>query len=153
MENGKLFRTTLMSLSQLEYIVPNNFKLASVIPIHKKGSHTCLSNYRPISLLSVFNKLLEKLMCKRLVSFLEQNKTFFNNQFGFRAGHSTGHAILSIIDKIQRAIDNKEFSCGVFLDFSKAFDTINHDILLKKLEYYGIRGIAKTWFSSYLTKQ
>ena len=92
-------------------------------------------------------------MCKRLVSFLEQNKTFFDNQFGFRAGHSTGHAILSIIDKIQRAIDNKEFSCGVFLDFSKAFDTINHDILLKKLEYYGIRGIAKTWFSSYLTKQ
>ena len=156
----KLLRTViskpleiLFNVSFSTGIVPNKFKLASVIPIHKKGSHTCLSNYRPISLLSVFNKLLEKLMCKRLVNFLEQNKTFLDNQFGFRTGHSTDHAILSIIDKIQRAIDNKEFSCGIFLDFSKAFGTINHDILLKKLEYHGIRGIAKTWLSSYPTNR
>lgn len=78
---------------------------------------------------------------------------FFDNQFGFRAKHSTGHAILSIVDKIQRAIDERDFSCGIFLDFSKAFDTINLEILLKKLEFYGIRGIANQWFSSYLSNR
>ena len=109
--------------------VPDKFKLANVIPVYKKGSMSILSNYRPISLLSIFNKLLEKLMCNRLVDFLEKKKVFFNNQFGFRAQHSTTHAVLNIIDKIQRAIDQKEFSCGIFLDFSKAFDTINHEIL------------------------
>ena len=113
-------------------IVPDSFKLANVIPVYKKGSQTSLSNYRPISLLSVFDKLLEKLMCNRLVNFLEKKKIIFDNQFGFRSKHSTGHAILSIVDKIQRAIDERDFSCGIFLDFSKAFDTINHEILLKK---------------------
>ena len=110
-------------------MVPDKFKLANVIPVYKKGSKTSLSNYRPISLLSVFNKLLEKLMCNRLLKFLEKNNIFFDNQFAFRRGHSTEHAILSIVDKIQRATDDKEFSCGIFLDLSKAFDTINHDIL------------------------
>ena len=113
--------------------MPDNFKLANVIPVFNKGSQTCLSNYRPISLLSVFNKLLEKLVCNRLVDYLEKKKVFFENQFGFRAKHSTGHAVLSIVDKIQRAIDERDFSCGIFLDFSKAFDTINHEILLNKI--------------------
>ena len=136
-------------------IVPDNFKLANIIPVFKKGSQTCLSNYRPISLLSVFNTLLEKLtcMCNRSVDFLEKKKVFFDNQFGFRAEHSTDHAILSIVDKIQRAIDERDFSCGIFLDFRKAFDTINHEILFKKLEFYGIRGIANQWFSSYLSNR
>lgn len=132
-------------------IVPQSFKLANVIPVHKKGSISSLYNYRPISLLSVFNKLLEKLMCNRLLNFLDKNKVFYDKQFGFRAKHSTDHAILSIVDKIQTAIDNRDLSCGIFLDFSKAFDTVNHDILIKKLGYYGIRGIAKNWFISYLS--
>ena len=144
---------TLFNASFLTGVVPDKFKLANVIPVYKKGSQTSLSNYRPISLLSVFNKLLEKLMCSRLLKFLEKNNIFFDNQFGFRRGHSTEHAILSIVDKIQRAIDDKEFSCGIFLDFGKAFDTINHDILLEKLELYGIRGIARTWFISYLANR
>ena len=143
---------TLFNASFLTGVVPDKFKLANVIPVYKKGTQTSLSNYRPISLLSVFNKLLEKLMCSRLLKFLEKNNIFFDNQFGFRRGHSTEHAILSIVDKIQRAIDDKEFSCGMFLDFSKAFDTINHDIL-EKLELYGIRGIARTWFISYLANR
>ena len=110
-----------------------------------------MSNYRPISLLSIFNKLLEKLVSIRLLDLLEKNNIFFDKQFGFRNKYSTEHAILNIVDKIQRAIDGKEFSCGIFLDLSKAFDTVNHAILIKKLEYYGVRGIPNNWFSSYLS--
>ena len=79
-----------------------------------------------------------------------KHNILFENQFGFRSNHNTDHAILSIVDKIQKAIDNRDYSCGVFLDFSKAFDTVNHKTLLKKLEHYGIRGIANDWFKSYL---
>ena len=131
-------------------VVPDNFKLAKVIPVFKKGSQTNLSNYRPISLLSIFNKLLEKLMFSRLSDYLEKRQILYNRQFGFRSNHSTDHAVLSIIDKVQKAIDDRDYSCGIFLDFSKAFDTVNHGILLKKLEHYGIRGVAYDWFSSYL---
>ena len=93
-------------------IVPNKFKLGNIIPVYKNGSRNIISNYRPISLLSVFNKLLEKLMCKRLVSYIDSNNIFSETQFGFCSNHSTDHAILSIVDKIQKAIDERDFSCG-----------------------------------------
>ena len=89
-------------------------------------------------------------MYNGLISFLEKEDIIYNKKFGFRAQHSTDHAILSIIDKIQTAIDDRDYSCGIILDFSKAFDTVNHNILIKKLEKLGIRGIAKDWFYSYL---
>ena len=89
-------------------------------------------------------------MLKRLTKFYDIHKIIYDKQFGFRPNHSTEHAILSIVDKIQNSIDKSEFSCGIFLDFSKAFDTVNHSILLRKLDNYGIRGIAKEWFKSYL---
>ena len=130
--------------------VPDKLKLARVVPIYKNGPTFHVSNYRPISLLSIFNKILEKLMYKRLIDFLENNKLLFHGQFGFRSNHSTNHALLLITDKIQRAIENKEYACGIFLDLKKAFDTVDHKILLKKMEYYGVRGIANQWFSSYL---
>jgi retron-type reverse transcriptase len=85
-----------------------------------------------------------------MLNYLEQKHILYEKQFGFCAKHSTNQAILNIVDNIQRAIENKEYSCGIFLDFAKAFDTVNHGILLKKLEMYGIRGVANDWFQSYL---
>ena len=116
----------LFNNSFLSGNVPNALKLPNVIPVFKKGSQTSLSNYRPISLLSIFHKLLERLMYNRLVSFLDKHHVLFEKQFGFRSKHSTDHAILSIVDKIQKAIEERNYSCGIFLDFSKAFDTVNH---------------------------
>ncbi len=117
-------------------IVPENFKLAKVLPVFKKGDHSNLNNYRPISLLSVFNKLLEKLMYNRLIAYLQKRNVLYDKQFGFHSQNSTEHAILTITDKIQKAIENRNYSCGIFLDFSKAFDTVHHGILINKLEKY-----------------
>ena len=123
------------------------------MPVFKKDSLFALSSYRPISLLPIFNQILERLICKRLTNFPETNNVFFNNQFGFRAKHCTTHAVLNIANKIQHVIDSGNFSCGLFLDLSKAFDTVSYQILLNKLEHYGIRGIAFDWFKSYLTNR
>ena len=120
----------IFNTSFLTGIVPDKFKLAKLIPVFKKGSQTNLSSYRPISLLIVFNKLLEKLMFNRLADFLEKRYLVYNKQFGFSLHHSTDHAVLSIIDQVQKAIEDRDYPCGIFLDFSKAFDTVNHNILL-----------------------
>ena len=117
-------------------------KVSKVVPIHKKGDKSILSNYRPISILSVFSKLFEKLVHKHLISYLCHKRIIYNKQFAFRPGYSTYMALLDFCDKIANAFENKEFVIGIFLDLSKAFDCISHDILLEKLEYYGIRGIT-----------
>ena len=132
---------------------PKSLKLSKINPIHKKDSKLDISNYRPISLLSNVNKIIEKLMFNRLYTFLEDHKCIYNLQFGFRKNHSTNHAILSIIEKIQDAIKNNKFAIGIFIDLQKAFDTVNHSILLKKLNHYGIQSITNKWFESYLTNR
>ena len=143
----------LMNKSISTGIYPHLLKHAKVIPVYKTGDETDPCNDRPISLLSVFNRLFEKLMYKRLRSYCEKNGIFFSSQYGFRDNCSTQHAILDILNKIQSKIDAKLFSCGIFIDLKKAFDTVDHSILLQKLNHYGVRGIINTWFSSYLSKR
>ena len=96
---------------------------------------------------------MEKLVYKRLITFIDKYNILYDKQFGLRKDHSTLHATLFITDKIQRAIEDGLFSCGIFLDFSKAFDTVDHSILLKKLTHYEIRGIANDWLASYLNNR
>ena len=138
-----------MSFEQGNYI--EALKISKTIPIFKdKGSELDVSNYRPISLLSNINKIFEKLMFARVSDFLNKNDSIFKRQFGFRHNHSTIHALLDLTEEIRMALDKNDFAVGIFLDFQRAFDTVDHSILLKKLEHYGIRGVANKWFASYL---
>ena len=133
-------------------LFPDALKISEVIPIHKGGSTEELNNCRPISLLSIFDKIIEKIMHKRLYEFLQEHNILFQNQFGFRKNNSTYFAIIEIAEKIKETVDNKKYGCGIFIDLRKAFDTVNHEILLRKLEHYGIRGTAPNWFK-YLTNR
>jgi len=130
--------------------VPDLLKIAKVCPVFKNGDKSLISNYRPISVLPSFSKIFEKIVYNRLMSYLTNSNILINNQFGFRNRYSTAMAVIEMVDKISDAIDNKYYSLGVFIDLSKAFDTLDHNILLGKLEYYSIRGMASMWFKSYL---
>ena len=146
--------TDLFNLSFSSGIFPTILKTSKVVPIFKnKGSPTEVSNYRPISLLSNLDKIIEKLISKRLVEFLDKHQLISKQQFGFRSKHSTEHALLSLTETIRKSLDSGQFTCGVFIDLQKAFDSVDHDILISKLQHYGIRGIASTWFRSYLSKR
>ena len=144
----------IINISFATGVYPDKLKLAEVIAVFKqKGDPRLFSNYRPISLLSNINKIFEKLVHFRLYSFLELHQCIYELQFGFRTEHSTNHALMSLTETIRAALDSSNFACCIFVDFQKAFDTVDHDILTKKLEHYGVRGLANKWFKSYLTNR
>ena len=132
---------------------PDILKISKVIPIFKKGSPLEPSNYRPISLLSNIEKIFEKLMYSRISNFLDRHQILYFRQYGFRKSHSTTQAIINIIERIRQSLDNGQLACGVFVDLQKAFDTVDHEILCSKLNHYGIRGVANSWFKSYLSSR
>ena len=145
----------LFNLSLHTGYIPPEFKTAKVIPIFKSESKHMYNNYRPISLLSSLSKLLEKIVAKQMMGYINKNKIFTDLQFGFRKGHNTIQPVIHFLDKIQEALnkDIPEYTAAVFLDLKKAFDTANHRILLKKMEHYGFRGVSLKWFSNYLSNR
>ena len=134
-------------------IFPDRLKLAKVIPLFKKGYKLLFENYRPISLLTAISKIFERVVFNQLYDHLTKHNLLFVGQYGFRKRHSTEYAALELVDRISNGLDNRKLPISIFLDLSKAFDTLDHQILLHKLYHYGIRNSALNWFSSYLTNR
>jgi hypothetical protein len=143
----------LINMSLEQGIFPDEMKCARVIPLYKSGDSKLINNYRPVSILPILSKVFERVIYNRLHKFIDDNNLIYNLQFGFRAKYNTTMALLTLIDKIVAGIDKNEMTLGTFLDFSKAFDTVNHKILIRKLHKYGIRGIANNLINSYLSNR
>ena len=132
---------------------PDILKIGKITPIFKKGNPQLLDNYRPVSVIPIFAKIFEKVIYSRLYSFFTAMNVIYDKQYGFRKNHSTTHAINYSINKILSEIESKNHVVGIFVDLSKAFDTIDHQKLLTKLEHYGIRGICHDLLRSYLSNR
>jgi hypothetical protein len=143
----------IINCSFCDGCVPNNLKVAKVIPLFKSGDKLTVSNYRPISLLPIFSKIFERSAYNRFLSFIDNNEILHKNQFGFRKKLSTYMALLELTEDISKSMDEKDITIGVFIDLAKAFDTVNHKILLEKLSHYGIRGLPLEWMNSYLSNR
>ena len=151
--NIKYPLSIIFNKSMLQFKFPESMKLADVSPLYKSKVQNECTNYRPISLLLTISKLLEKIMYKRTYNFLEQTGQLYNRHYGFRTGHSCKNAVSKLLAEIIKGNQEGLYTVSMFLDLSKAFDTLEHEVLLKKLERYGIRGIANNWFKDYLTNR
>ena len=143
--------TLLINQSIQQGVFPAELKIAKVIPLYKGDNNQFIHNYRPISVLPLFSKIFEKNISKYVLRFLDDNNILYEYQFGFRKHHSTSHAIITLVERVTKALDTGKYIVGVFLDLKKAFDTVDYCILLNKLERYGIRGNILNWFKSYLS--
>ena len=139
----------IINLSLMSKQVPTDWKIAQILPVHKNGSITDVSNYRPISILTVISKILGRAVHHQLMAYLERNKLLSDKQFGYRRKRSTELAT-ALFDSTRRSSDNGLLSGAAYLDLSKAFDTLNHGNLYEKMKSYGVTGLALTWFTDYL---
>ena len=149
-------KTPLMHIFNLSFKTgqfPTKLKCGRVTPIYKTGKKTDVSNYRPISILPCLSKVLERIMYNRLYEYLQINEILYNKQFGFQPKHSTQHAVMELISEITDGFEKNMYTLGIFIDLSKAFDTVNHEILLNKLKNYGIKNKNLLWFENYLSNR
>ena len=144
--------TTIINRSIFSGYVPSVMKIGKQTPVHK-GGDISIRNYRPITVCSSISKILEKIVRDRVLKYINRVKILNKCQFGFRNKHSTNHAIMNLTELTLEGLENGLKVGGVFLDIAKAFDTVNHRYLLRKLEYYGFRGRTLMWMESYLTNR
>ena len=143
----------IFNLSISNGVVPSQLKIAKIVPIFKSGLKTNIDNYRPISLLSTFSKILEKIIATRLTIFLNNNNILSSWQFGFRSKHSTIHPMIHLMNFVADSSNRKKHTIAIFCDLKKAFDTCNHIILLDKLRKFGVTNLELEWFRSYLSER
>ena len=143
----------LVNSSIKQGIFPSELKIAKVFPIFKACDEQLITNFRPISVLNLFSKIFEKVVANYIVNFLESNNILYEHQYGFRKGHSTNHAVLTLVERVAKALDTGKIVVGIYLDIRKVFNSIDHPILLRKLYSLGICGNLYTWIKSYLTNR
>ena len=141
------------NLSNENGVFPGGLKIARVTPIYKGEGSSDVINYRPISVLPCFSKSLERIMYNRLYKYLVENNILYSKQFGFQNSYSTDHAVVQLVDQIIESFENNKYTLGVFIDLSKVFDTVDHSILLKKLELYDITDRNHGWLKNYLSNR
>ena len=161
--SNKLIKTAVNELVSLLTIVinqmlntgvfPNQLKISKVIPKYKSKDHTLLSNYRPIALLPSISKIFEYVFLEQLSNYFIQNNLLSSQQYGFRAKHSTELAALNLVDHLTYKLDSGNIPTNIYIDSSKAFDTLTHSILLDKMSFYGVNGVAYDLLKSYLTQR
>ena len=144
---------SLINLSLSSGTFPDKLKIAKITPILKTGDACLVQNYRPISVLPAFSKIFERVVYNRIFKYITDNNILCSYQYGFRPGHSTSHALISLVNKVSNAVDSNNYLGGVFLDLSKAFDTLDDAILLQKLEIYGVTGVAHKWITDYFSNR
>ena len=142
--------TCIVNLSLESGMVPTDWKVAVVTPLYKSGSHSEKGNYRPISVLPILSKILEKAVHAQVISYFETNNLFCKFQFGYRHKRSCELAVTHFVDSIRKDIDSGKYVGAVYIDLAKAFDTVSHSVILNKLQSYGIIENELTWFTDYL---